>query len=69
MVGRESHQFEMVHDDSGGDSDLIDHNTSLSKEKIAEAFEDVLPVLITCKIVFTNMEVKQSERAKKVIDW
>jgi hypothetical protein len=69
VVGRQSHRFEMVPDNFGRDSYAIDHDTSLPKEKIAEAFEYVLPILVACKIIFPNMEVKQSERTEKVINW
>ena len=69
MVSRQPFRFEMVSDNVRCNSNLIDHNASLPEKKVAEAFKNVLPVLVTCKIIISDMEIKKFKRVEKAKNW
>jgi hypothetical protein len=58
----------MCHHNVGRDSATHDYNTTFSNEEIPESLEDVLVVLVTSKVVVTNMEVQEFERLEKGIN-
>ena len=69
MINGQPCGFEMVSDNVRSNSNLIDHNTSLPEKKVAEAFKNVLPVLVTCKIIISDVEIKKFKRVEKAKNW
>jgi hypothetical protein len=51
----------MVFEDRRFDSEAIHYNSSVTKKKIAKAFEDVLPVFVAREIIVAHMKVQKSE--------
>ena len=47
----------MILQDTGFDSKTIDYNPTIAEKKVAETFENMLPIFVTCKIVISNMEI------------
>jgi hypothetical protein len=47
----------------------IDHNSTVSKQKVALPFEDMLPVFVACEVIITNMYIQEIERLEEGIYW
>ena len=64
MINRQSHRLKVVSDDVRRDSNTINDNAALPKKEVSEAFEDMLPVFVTSKVVITNVKVEKSKGTK-----
>ena len=64
MINRQSHRLKVVSDDVRRDSNTINDNAALLKKEVSEAFEDMLPVFVTSKVVITNVKVEKSKGTK-----
>jgi hypothetical protein len=52
----------MILQDARFDLETINYNPTLAEEKVAEAFENVLPIFVTCEIVIADIEIQEGQR-------
>ena len=57
MLCRQSIGLEMILQDAGFDSETINYNPTMAEKKVAEAFENMLPIFVACKIIIPNMKI------------
>ena len=65
MVYRQPSRPELVPNNIRCNPKTVDHNATLSEQKITPSFEDVLPIFITGQVVVSNMEIEVFERPEK----
>jgi hypothetical protein len=57
MVCRSSIGLEMILQNTRLDSETINHNAEMAEKKVAETFENVLPIFVTCDVIITNVKI------------
>jgi hypothetical protein len=57
MLRRQSIGLKMILQNARFDSETINYDPTMAEKKVAETFENMLPIFVACKIIFTNMEI------------